>query len=328
MLKIAIIGAGLAGITVANKLKNHADITIFEKSRGVGGRIATRRAETYNFDHGAQFFTIKTNEFKEFCQPLIDHGIMKCWNGNFVEIDNQGITQRRIWDNNNPHYVGAPTMNAIGKYLSIGLNIQLETQVQSISKKGKKWSVYDANEQSLGCYDWVIITAPATQTLNLVDSKSKFYDKIKSIKMQACFSLMLGFETPIPVEFNAALIRNADISWISVNSSKPDRNTPFSLLIHSTNNWADKHIDDDKHEVLQYLRDHTSEILGYDLNKANHQDIHGWRYANIAKQSGQQYLIDYKDNIGICGDWLMQGRVESAFISGSEIANEILEQIK
>lgn len=328
MLKIGIIGAGLAGITAANKLKKYADITIFEKSRGVGGRIATRRANPYNFDHGAQFFTIRTSQFKSFCQPLIDQDIIKCWNGNFVEIENNKITQRRKWDENNPHYVGVPNMNAIGKYLSQGLNIQLETKVHSINKINNKWHLYGVDTQPLGSYDWIIITAPAAQTLDLISHESEFHNKVKPVKMQGCFSLMLGFEKPLSLEFNTALVRNADISWISVNSSKPDRNTSFSLLIHSTNKWADKHIDDDRQEVLNYLRDHTSNIIGRDLSVADHQDIHGWRYANIAKQSGEDFLIDPEKNLGICGDWFIQGRIESAFISSFKMADMILQKIK
>ena len=64
MTRIAIIGAGVSGLTVANNLKNHAEITIFEKARSVGGRMSNRHAEPYFFDHRAQYFSVKRDEFK------------------------------------------------------------------------------------------------------------------------------------------------------------------------------------------------------------------------------------------------------------------------
>ena len=75
-MKIAIIGAGLSGLTIALKLKNFADITIFDKSRGAGGRICTRYAEPYVFDHGAQFFIARSNKFKKFLEPMIEAGVI------------------------------------------------------------------------------------------------------------------------------------------------------------------------------------------------------------------------------------------------------------
>ena len=98
MINIAIIGAGLAGLTAANILKNNANITLFEKSRGVGGRIATRRSEPYFFDHGAQFFKARSAEFKDFINPMIKQGIIQTWNARFVEFENRKITTRRNWD--------------------------------------------------------------------------------------------------------------------------------------------------------------------------------------------------------------------------------------
>lgn len=333
MTKIAIIGAGLAGITAANTLKQHAEVTIFEKSRGVGGRIATRRATPYCFDHGAQFFTIRTKEFKSFCTPMIEQGIIKSWDGNFVEIENKQITQRRSWNQDNPHYVGSPSMNAIAKYISNDLNIKLETQICSISKNNKGWSLLDIKQNTQGEYDWVIIAAPIKQAQDLLNTSSlsrplSSSPEIEQITMQGCFSLMLGFKEPLSIGFDAALVKNENISWISVNSSKPDRNKEFSLLIHSTNNWADQHIDDDRQQVLEYLCNHSSEIVGHDLTKAIHKDIHGWRYANIGKQRGNKFLINKETNIAMCGDWFIQGRIEAAFISGNELAKKIVSQIK
>ena len=77
--KIAVIGAGLAGITFAYIMKDNFNVKIFEKSRGVGGRMSTRKETPYIFDHGAQFFKIKTTECKNFFSPLFTQEIIQPW---------------------------------------------------------------------------------------------------------------------------------------------------------------------------------------------------------------------------------------------------------
>ena len=91
MEKVAIIGAGISGLALANKLKNHFEVVVFEKSRGYGGRVATRRSGEFIFDHGAQFFKAKTEEFRNYIKPMIDQIIIDILKARFVEIDNGKI---------------------------------------------------------------------------------------------------------------------------------------------------------------------------------------------------------------------------------------------
>lgn len=332
MTKIAIIGAGLSALTAAHYLKNNAQITLFEKARGVSGRMATRRAEPYYFDHGAQFFKVRTAEFKEFIAPMIADGAVGIWHGRFAEIDTQHITNTRIWDNTQPHYVGTPGMNAIGRYMADkltknGVTIHLNTEIATISKDADLWHLYDKNGNDCGHYDWLISTIPPAQAHHLLPPSLPYHDILQSVKMKGCFSLMLGFADALNLPFDSALVRNRDISWISVNSTKPSRNSPYCLLVHSTNDWADAHIDDDKDSALNYLCQHTSEVIGQDVSKATHQDIHKWRYANIEKQEGNDYIMDNTQKIGICGDWLISGRVESAFTSALHLSQNIITEL-
>ena len=323
MTSIAIIGSGIAALTAARQLNDVADVTLFEKSRGVGGRMATRRAEPYSFDHGAQFFTAKTPAFQEFLAPLEAVGIIQHWGARFAEIDNGKIISQRVWDDQLPHYVGTPAMNAVGKYLSDGLKSVLGTRIARIEHTDK-WCLWDHHGQNVGEFDWVISTVPAGQSMDILPPSVSFYPEIETIKMNACFSLMLGFEEALPLAFDAAHVAGADISWISVNSSKPGRSNDFSLLVHSTNLWANEHLHDARETVLAYLCQQTSETIGYDVSDAAHQAVHGWHFANLEKQVGPTFYLDANAQIAACGDWCIQGRVEAAFASGQSLATEIL----
>jgi len=323
-MKIAIIGAGISAITIAKNLKEIAEVSLFEKSRAVGGRMALRSSAPYEFDHGAQFFIAKGSNFKKFIRPLIKNNIIKRWDACFAEFIGNKLLRTTSWDAEYPHYVGVPGMNAIAEYLSKELNVKLNTKVSKVVKNTvNNWELFDDHSNNLGKFDWVISTAPAIQSAEILPQFFKYHNDLIDRKMVGCFSLMLGFKKPIPLLWNATMIREEDISWVSINSSKPDRGKAFSMLIHSTNAWAEKHLSDDSQSVISYLNKETSRIIGHDTNNADHIDLHAWRYANISKQTKSDLLIDYDIRIAACGDWLTHGRVENAFEAGFMMAREI-----
>jgi len=324
MMKIAIIGAGLSGLTVANQLNQHANVTIFEKSRGTSGRLSTRRAEPFIFDHGAQFFTAKTAAFKSYITPLIEAGVVEPWNARFVQITGDEISKQQEWNEASPHYVGVPGMNSIGKHLSNGLDVRLSTHVSSMCKIDNHWELSDQDGVALGRYEWLISAIPAQQATALLPSSASFYSDINKIKLQGCYSLMLGYKNTLDFKYDAAMVRDDVISWISINSSKPGKPAGTSLLVHSTNDWADAHSEDNREDVMHFLYEKTASIIGHDIESPDHIALHQWRYANAKKQKGGSHFIDKTERIGVCGDWCIQGRIEAAFISGQNLANDIL----
>ena len=321
-MKIAIIGAGLSGLTAAINLDRTADITLFEKSRGAGGRICTRYVDSYNFDHGAQFFTAKSAEFKQFLKPLIKSGVIDNWKARWIEVKDNRIINRQQWNDDLPRYVGVPSMSSIGKYLSKNLNIKLNAEV-SIQKSPKGWKDVDCDGEDIGHYDWVISSIPAEQSLQLLPDYFSHHDALKQKKMLGCYSLMLGFDEALDLDWDAAQLTGTDISWIAVNSSKPGRPDDYSLLVHSTNEWAEEHLDDDVDAVKAYLCSQVAEIIGQNVYSAHHIDLHRWRYANIPKQDNNTLFIDSESKLAACGDWCKKGRIEEAFRSGFDLAKEM-----
>jgi predicted NAD/FAD-dependent oxidoreductase len=321
--RIAVIGGGIAGIVIARRLGAAAETTVFEKSRGVGGRSATRYAGEFEFDHGAQFFTARTPGFQRFLQPLIDKGIVANWNARFVEIDRDRVLNERQWNADVPHMVGVPRMNEIARFLSRDLDIKLDTAITSIHHEGGRWTLTDNAGNAFEGYDWVVLTAPAPQTALIAADNPELKSLCNEREFLGCFSLMLGFETPLDLSWHAAVVQNSDVSWISVNSSKPGRNSPFTLVVHSTNEWASTHIDEDTDRVREHLLSEASLACGTDLQDRSYCQLHRWRYANIGKQSGPASFINDETRLAACGDWFVHGRIEAAFSSASELASQL-----
>lgn len=323
MNRIAVIGAGIAGLTVARRLARHNEVTVFEKSRGVGGRVATRYAGEYEFDHGAQFFTARSPEFLAFLRPLIENGVVSDWQARFAEFERGEIVAARQWDDEHPHYVGVPRMNAIGKSLALGIDIRLRTTVAHIGREDNSWTLFDSEEAALGQFDWVVVAVPAAQTAALVAESSLLRKRSEDAHMLPCFSLLLAFERAPELPFEAALVRNADISWISVNNSKPGRGKTVCLVVHSTNAWADAHVDDDEEAVISHLLAELSDVAGIPADISTYSRLHRWRYANVGRQQGPHCCIDAELRLATCGDWLMCGRVEAAFNSALALSDAL-----
>lgn len=320
MSRVAIVGAGLAGLTVARHIGDSAQAVVFEKSRGPGGRMATRRAPPFAFDHGAQFFTANEPAFIAAVRSWQQAGVVKIWQPRFAELDRRTVVAERDWDAEHPHFVGTPGMNEIGRYLSSGLDVRLQTPVESVNPRGSGWQLIAADGADLGVFDWLIVTAPATQAAALLPESFAHHRALSETQMQGCFALMLGFNQPRQLPWQAALVHNADISWVSVNSSKPDRPAPFTLVAHSTNAYADAQMDEPLESLQQHLCAELRDVTGIDAKHADFCQLHRWRYANIAAQSGSAALIDAERRLAACGDWCIRGRIESAFSSAMTLA--------
>ena len=322
---IAIIGAGISGLSLANMLKDIANVKVFEKSRGFGGRVATRYSENFEFDHGAQFFTIKTNKFQKFMQPLIDQGIVDVWKAKFVEIDGNNTSNKKQWNLNYPHYVGVPRMNQVCKYLARGLDTTLETEVNKIKKVGEnKWQLFNSNNNILGKFDWVISSAPAYQAQTLLPKEFAHHNCLKSVKMLGCYTLMLGFKNKLNTGWDAALVKNSNISWISNNSSKPNRKLLNSIVVIASDKWSDKNIDTNNKDVITEMFKTLFPIIKYKADELIQCEIQRWRYANIGQNVKYKYLLDTNNKLAAIGDWCIKGRIESGFLSANALYKNIL----
>ena len=323
MNRVAIVGAGLAGLTLAAELRGRAAVTVYEKSSGPGGRMATRYTPPYEFDHGAQFFTARSPAFFEAVSRWRDAGIVAPWYARFAELDRTRVVSSRTWDDEYPHFVAVPRMNQLGKHLAATADVRLGSTISHLSRTTTGWQLMGTDDVSLGEFDWVISTAPAAQTAGLLPDEFAHAEQLRSAQMRGCYALMLGFATPPRLDWDAALVHDADISWVSVNSSKPGRPDGFAVLVHSTNAFAEAHMGDDSQDVTAHLISELRDVTGIDASKAESVQLHRWRYANIEKQDGTAPLVDGELRLAACGDWCIRGRIEAAFVSAMKLAEAL-----
>ena len=327
MKNVAVIGAGITGITLANLLQKKFNLTVFEKSRGVGGRMATRRAEPYQFNHGAQYFKIENKEFKDFLQPLILNKIIKPLEANQIEILNKEVIKRtKIY--NKQYFTAESKMNSVVKYLiNNNFSIKLLCKIEKIIKENDKWFVIDSGQVSFGPYDWLIITIPPNQAKEILYSNFKFLDIIKKIKMRSCYSLMLGFDKFEEFDFGTALFLDEDIQWLSIRKIILENKEYYNLLINSSYNFAEQNINGSKDKISDHLIKQVSDILKCNLNNYKHKALHFWKYAMSEKNNNLGSLFDEDLKVIVCGDWCMNGKVEGGFLSAKNAANKLLKYI-
>ena len=212
MSRIAVIGAGIAGLSLARELADRFEVVVFEKSRGFGGRMATRNAGQWQFDHGAQFFTAKSAEFGEFLQPFIEAGQVARWDAEFVEFDRELIASRRSWAEGPAHFVAVPGMNALGKRLAAGLDVRRETRIGGLRPNRGGWLLLDASGQCRGEFDWVISAIPAAQARELLPENFAAHADLSAKKMLACYSLISALATNAACQSSGGALEKPSIS--------------------------------------------------------------------------------------------------------------------
>ena len=359
--KIAIIGGGLTGLFTATLLERifieansksvSPKITIFEKSRSVG-RLATRYRtdsathKNWQWAFGAQFFTAKSADFQQFIKPWLQSDLLQPWYANVVDLipsddaaQNADIQAKEQWSSTQARYISTPKMTSWGRALADELKhttINFKTRVAPLRKEdfveqnetNNKTELFDENGNSLGSYDWVICTAPNGQAVELMaDSNFKELAKISEAQMQACYTLMLGWdkEKSLPLALNTspplwdvAYVQDSVLDRIFIEHQKPDHGSLLpSITIHARNDWSEQHVDDDIEALKAILLQAAKQALSWDENSTPSQiDCHRWRYAATLKPLDNTefgILVDEPRQWIVSGDWCGQGNIESCY---------------
>lgn len=347
MTRIAIIGAGMAGVTVATLLKAKADIIIVEKSRGVSGRLAHRRAAPFGFDHGAAYMTIRDRGFADMLAPYLSSGLLQHWPQHPVKL-RSGERPEPLPHKPDSYAVSGTASSLIKAMLNDHLSdidMRLASKAVQITHDGEAakaakaaWRIViedstATEDQQEIIADWVISTAPAPQTAALLPLSASFHQQLSNVGTDGCFTLMLGFDTVLNTGWDAAWgADDQPIGFISDNRTKPGRDQArTALTVHAGNSWSSRHLASDYDDVKAQMIAALHALTGINAASASHIGFHRWLYANPSRplQGSEKtpFVMDRSMRLGAAGDWCLGGRIENAYLSGFALARALLPLI-
>jgi predicted NAD/FAD-dependent oxidoreductase len=294
-MTIAIVGAGLSGLAAAAELtrRGHA-VTLIDKSRGVGGRMATRRAGDLAFDHGAPAVQPRGDRFTEVVRGWQAAGLAAPWD--------DGVT-------------GVPGMTAPARALAAPHRLLSERTVTALVPGTDGWRLTCAEGTTEGPFAAVLLAIPAPQAAPLLPG----FPELARVRYAPCWALMAVAEA---APFAAPALRDAGpFALIARNATKPGRAAaPETLVAHATADWSRAHLELDRDAVRDRLSAALAEVTGAAPMEAT---AHRWRLARVEQDAGVPCLWDAGQRLGACGDWASGGDAEGAFLSGEALAQAV-----
>jgi renalase len=336
----AVIGAGMAGIACARTLAQAGhQVTVFEKSPGFGGRMATRSSPFGTFDHGTQYFTVRDPRFAQALATV--PGLCKPWSANAVRVlDVHGRVAAAALPSKEPHWVPVPGMNALVRRWAEPLysagRVLLQTRVTHIERDAlhpERWQLHTTganDEQHVHAgFDAVLLALPAAQAGDLLQTSGlapRLARQLGAVEVTPCWTLMAAFPnavqpglTTLGPQWNAARSTHHRVAWLARESSKPGRDPIERWTVQASAGWSQEHLDDEPARVEAKLLKAFAEVTGI-LATPAHTEVQRWSYAQTTRPLGKTHLWDAKAGVGLAGDWCLGHRVEDAFVSGLELA--------
>ena len=320
-LPIAIIGAGLAGIAAARTLiaRGHK-VVMFDKGRGPGGRLATRRIEAegrkLQFDHGAQYLRA---ESAAFASALVEAGTAP-WPD----------AARRV---------GVPSMSAVPRALLGDIPCVALRHVGQIIGQPGAWMLrhWDARQvrpgkplpdtapEEAGPFAAVLLTMPATQAREVLGRHApRLHEALAAIRYAPCWTVMAAFNAPLALPETLRPEAHA-IGWAARDSAKPGRDaSQENWVIQAGPAWTRAHLELTAEDIAAPL---LAELVGFSaapLPALFMAVAHRWRYSLLEAPLGEPCLWDATTRIGYASDGCIGGRAEAAWQSGAALAARVL----
>jgi len=298
-MKIAIIGAGLSGSNIYSKLKKDGhDVTLFEKSRGSGGRCSTRYINDNKINHGTSSFTIKKDDFKKFCDEKINENILLKNETNYYALDG---------------------MNKLCSSLIDMKDLIKNTKITSCTFRNKKWILRDENRISYEGFDKLILSIPAAQILELdINITIQIQKQLEKVKYDSIATLIVYSHSLEKIN-NKALLQSKNFHKIIDNSIQKNNKNFSCYIFHLNQELTNKQNFEDKEMIKKYILNKIYDESGLCLEDNFHVFPHFWKYALVLEKLNQDYIYDENLGLGICGDYFNGNNLESAFLSSKRL---------
>jgi renalase len=340
MTDVAVIGAGMAGLICAQQLSQAGySVVVVEKSRGLGGRVATRRLHGTWADHGACYLKPKGELLGQFVELLVERNILEIWTDTVYECTADNCISQPA--SHSPRYVAPQGMSAIAKFLAQGLDIILNQRVVAITPTAENnWSLTLESSQEQITADALVVAIPAPQVVTLLEPlgnsflDTEFLEHLRSVEFYPCISAIAGYppnSQPLPSWKALTFVNDSDLAWIGLDSSKRPHSQQPHFVVQSTANFAQLHLEaTDLNSIAQDMLQSAAQTLALPwLANPDWMQVHRWRYA-FAKSSYPETFLSATTPLPLvcCGDWCGGNLVEGAMHSGVAAAMEINNQLR
>jgi predicted NAD/FAD-dependent oxidoreductase len=286
--------------------------------------MSVRRADPFQFDHGAQYMTAHGAAFRGFLAPHLASGLVREWSPRLVRLGADGGAEPCAWTA--PRYVAVPGISSLAKAMADGLDVVRETEVSGLDRRDGAWRLRAKDGAGAGSFDWVLLAIPSVQVARLVPEGFADRAALGAVRMRGCFSLMIGLDGPADLPWDAARVAGGPLAWIACDHAKPGRPRATSILCQTTPDWAEANLERPPEEVRADLLAAFARATGIDAAGAPYLRLHRWRFSSTAAPAPKPCLLDPDMRIGAAGDWCgtdRPGRVEAAFDSAEALAEAV-----
>jgi renalase len=318
-MNVAVIGSGMAGLTAARGLAAEgAQVTVFDKSKGTGGRLSSRSFEGGWIDHGAPYFSSERPRFLEFLKAHLPSESLQPW---------QPQVMGSLGAGEQLHSIGVPRCSAITRGLLGDLRFQPSTRIARLAASAGGWQLFNDGESLLGCWPQVVIAVPAPQALALLRDQPPLAEAISTVTMEPCWVTAVRSKTTLTGQADVSVYQDSVVRRIVHNSAKPGRLNTNVYLVQATKSWSIAHLEETAESVGDQLQRRFDQLVS---SGAASEILfsHRWRYAFTESALGRPCLWDAGLSLGVCGDWCLGRRVEDAWQSGADLALRMLNHFQ
>lgn len=350
--RLAVVGAGPAGLAAAVALGLEARVTVFEKSRGVSGRAATRWRDApgpdgeparWRYDHGAQYLSPDADgRAAAFVREHAGAGLTEL-GGAVWPFDAAGVLHPdEARQDPGPRWTYPDGVAGLGKRLVEargGLDVRLETRVARLERGPDGWGLEAEDGGRHGGFDAVLLTAPAPQTAALLEASdlgpadaAALLGALGGATYRSQFAVVWAFEQPLerPADVYALVHAVGEgehpVAWLAVESDKPGRAPAGGsiLLAQMSDAWTRAHYDADRADVVAAASEAVEALWGA-LPAPLFTDTQRWRYSlpdGRADRAGLEAAAAH--GLFFAGDYTAgRGRVHLALEEGLGAADRI-----
>jgi renalase len=319
--RVAVIGAGLAGLSAARVLRRSGCyVEVFEQDRIIGGRMATMRLGMASFDAGAQYITARSATFQKYIDELVGAGYATTWAPK--GLNGEATPTMQQW------FVGTPGMSSILRPLAESVRIHTSRRVHTLKRTDKGWNLWFEDESSAGPFHAVVCAVPAKEALLLLGRIDRLAEPITRVRMSPCWAVMVRLDQHLLPDKEVYSDMSEVVRWVSLNNAKPGRTgRGDQVLIHASPAWSRETEDADPEAVAEDLWAEVSHALGLAPTRPAQMSAYLWKHGLVETSLGETFLFSSDDMVGVTGDWCVGRLAEHAFDSGARLGKVIMDAL-